>query len=122
MTCGNRANFPPASPQPAYNFLSQLNSTSCSAWTRLQTAAPGKESCMFPSNPNLRIAIYGSEVKTPGKGIGLWTAGYHGSLTAAGSNPSFVPQASGAESWSELMQGFHGVVVCGFDKPSKMGD
>ena len=77
---------------------------------------------MFPSNPNLRVAIYGSEIKRPGRGIGLWSAGYVGNVTAAGASPELLHQASGAEPWDEVLQGFHGVVVCGFDTPSKMGD
>lgn len=77
---------------------------------------------MFTPDPELRIAIYGSEVKTKGRGIGLWATGYHGSVTAAGALPTLLPQASGAESWDELLDGFHGVVVPGFDTGPKMGD
>lgn len=39
---------------------------------------------MFTPDPELRIAVYGSEVKAKGRGIGLWATGYHGSVTAAG--------------------------------------
>src|SRR5690349_13737118 len=78
---------------------------------------------MFPSNPDLRIAIYGSEVKATGRGIGLWAAGYQGAVTAAGAIPTFLPQAAGDESWDEVLDGFHGVVVSGFPQsPGKMGD
>ncbi len=79
---------------------------------------------MFTPNPNLRIAIYGSEVKKQGRGVGLWAAGYQGAINAAGATPAFLPQAAGDESWDEVLDGFHGVVVCGFEHadPSKMGD
>jgi putative glutamine amidotransferase len=79
---------------------------------------------MFDANANLRIAVYGTEVKTPGRGIGLWATGYQGALTAAGATPTFIPPASGAEPWDEVLDSFHGVVVNGFDHdPSaKLGD
>jgi putative glutamine amidotransferase len=79
---------------------------------------------VFDANPNLRIAVYGSEVKKAGRGVGLWAAGYPGAITAAGANPTLLPQASGAESWGEVLEGFHGVVVCGFAQadPAEMGD
>jgi gamma-glutamyl-gamma-aminobutyrate hydrolase PuuD len=79
---------------------------------------------VFPTNPNLRIAVYGSEVRATGKGIGLWAAGYQGALTAAGAAPTFLPAATGAEPWNEVLEGFHGVVVATYTKatPGKMGD
>jgi putative glutamine amidotransferase len=78
---------------------------------------------MFPHNPNLRIAIYGSEVKPGGKGIGLWSAGYQGAITAAGAVPVFIRPASGDESWDEILEDHHGVVVCGHGSSrDKMGD
>jgi putative glutamine amidotransferase len=84
----------------------------------------GKESYMFSANSDLRIAIYGSEIKSKGRGVGLWSAGYKSTLIAAGAAPTFLKPASGDESWSELLHGFQGVVVCGFDHgtPGKMGD
>jgi putative glutamine amidotransferase len=79
---------------------------------------------VFTPNPNLRIAVYGSEVKKAGRGVGLWAAGYAGAITAAGANPTMLPQATGAESWGEILGGFHGVVASGFEPadPAKMGD
>lgn len=79
---------------------------------------------MFTPNPNLRIAVYGSEIKRAGRGVGLWAAGYQGAVTAAGANPSMVPQATGDRPWGEVLAGFHGVVVAGFGEtdPAKMGD
>jgi putative glutamine amidotransferase len=79
---------------------------------------------VFTPNPNLRIAVYGSEVRKAGRGVGLWSAGYPGAITAAGANPTLLPQAAGDESWGEVLAGFHGVVVCGYQDadPAKMGD
>ena len=79
---------------------------------------------MFSTDHTLRIAVYGSEIKTKGKGIGLWAAGYHGALNAAGADPVFLRPACGAESWGEILRGFGGVVACAFDHttPGKMGD
>ena len=39
---------------------------------------------MFSPPSPLRIAIYGSEVTTLGRGVGLWSIGYKGAVTAAG--------------------------------------
>jgi putative glutamine amidotransferase len=79
---------------------------------------------VFTPNPNLRIAVYGSEVKKAGRGVGLWAAGYRGAIAAAGANPTFLEPATGAEPWGEVLGGFHGVVVCGFHPadPTQLGD
>jgi putative glutamine amidotransferase len=78
---------------------------------------------MFSGNNNLRIAVYGSEVKLNGRGIGLWESGYRGAITAAGAAPVFLDPATGAEPWDEVLEDFHGVVVCGFPQAAaKMGD
>jgi len=79
---------------------------------------------VFTPNPNLRLAVYGSEVRKAGRGVGLWAAGYHGAITAAGANPTLLPQSHGDKSWGEVLEGFHGVVVCGHHDgdPAKMGD
>ena len=79
---------------------------------------------MFTANPNLRIAVYGSEVKKAGKGVGLWAAGYQGAIAAAGGNATLLAQAAGDESWAEVLEGFHGVVVAGFHNTdtTQMGD
>jgi putative glutamine amidotransferase len=79
---------------------------------------------MFTPDPNLCIAIYGAEVRTAGRGVGLWAAGYPGAVTAAGATPTMLPQAIGDQSWDEILDGFHGVVVCGYHEtdPAKMGD
>jgi len=61
---------------------------------------------MFSSENPLRIAIYGSEGKTKGRGVGLWTSGYHGTLTAAGAEPVFLKPACGGESWGEILHVF----------------
>jgi putative glutamine amidotransferase len=79
---------------------------------------------MFAANSELRLAIYGAEVKTPGRGIGLWATGYEGAITAAGAVPAFLSPASGAEPWDEVLENYQGAVVCGFgqDSSAKMGD
>jgi putative glutamine amidotransferase len=82
----------------------------------------GKESSMFAATSALQIAIYGSEIKTPGRGIGLWESGYRGAVNAAGAVPVFLPAATGADSWDEILEEHHGVVVCGFPQSAKMGD
>jgi putative glutamine amidotransferase len=77
---------------------------------------------VFSSNNPLRIAVYGSEVKTKGRGVGLWTSGYHGTLVAAGAEPVFLKPATGNKPWGEILNGYVGVVVCGHEPPGKMGD
>jgi putative glutamine amidotransferase len=79
---------------------------------------------MFSSNSEFRIAVYGSEIKTKGRGVGLWTVGYQGALAAAGAEATFLKPACGGESWNEILNGFQGFVACGFDHstPGKMGD
>jgi putative glutamine amidotransferase len=79
---------------------------------------------VFSTNNPLRIAVYGSEIKIKGRGVGLWTCGYHGTLTAAGAEPVFLKPACGGESWGEILHGFGGVVACSFEHgiPGKMGD
>ena len=56
---------------------------------------------MFSSNNPLRIAIYGSEVKNKGRGVGLWNSGYHGTLVAAGADPVFLKPNCGGKSWGD---------------------
>ncbi|MCI0640213.1 MAG: gamma-glutamyl-gamma-aminobutyrate hydrolase family protein [Gemmataceae bacterium] len=79
---------------------------------------------MFASPSAIRLAVYGSEIARPGRGVGLWNAGYKGTIIAAGAEPVFLEPAKGDAPWSELLVGCKGVVVCGFDKnPSnKQGD
>jgi putative glutamine amidotransferase len=77
---------------------------------------------MFSTPSSLRIAIYGSEVKTPGRGVGLWSIGYQGAVTAAGATPVFVEQSAGTETWAELLTGFKGVILSGFEDQSRQGD
>jgi putative glutamine amidotransferase len=79
---------------------------------------------MFSCKDPLRIAIYGSEIKQKGRGVGLWNTGYHGTLVAAGAEPVFLKPATGNEPWGEILHGTFGVVACGFDGtvPGKAGD
>jgi putative glutamine amidotransferase len=72
---------------------------------------------------SIRVAVYGSEIAVPGKGIGLWSSGYQATITAAGATPVFLKPARGDRPWDEIIDGCDGVVVCGFDRgPTKHGD
>src|SRR5262249_4400611 len=55
---------------------------------------------------------------------GLWSTGYHGTLVAAGADPTFLKPNCGGKSWGEILHNFAGVVACTFDNaiPGKMGD
>lgn len=77
---------------------------------------------MFSSDNPLRIAVYGSEIKIKGRGVGLWNTGYHGTLVAAGAEPVFLKPACGGKPWGEILDGVLGVVACGFDDGGKLGD
>ncbi len=79
---------------------------------------------MFSTENPLRIAVYGSEVPTKGRGVGLWNTGYHGTLVAAGAEPVFLKPACGGKPWGEILDGTLGVVACGFhhSTPGKLGD
>src|SRR5262245_66201264 len=79
---------------------------------------------MFTTNNPLPIAVYGSEIKTKGRGVGLWNTGYHGTLIAAGAEPVFLKPNNGGESWGEVLEDVYGVVACGFEHhtPGKLGD
>ena len=77
---------------------------------------------MFSTPSTLRIAIYGSEVPTQGRGVGLWSVGYQGAVTAAGANPVFLEPNSGSRTWNETLHGFKGVVVSGHNGADRQGD
>src|SRR5687768_5145932 len=79
---------------------------------------------MFTSDNPLPIAVYGSEIKTKGRGVGLWNTGYQGTLVAAGAEPIFLKPNCGGQSWGEVLHRVAGVVACGFDEatPGKQGD
>lgn len=64
----------------------------------------------------IRLGIYGPEVQAPGRGVGLWNAGYQSCVTAAGAVPVFLKRNKGDRSWDEVLVGCHGVVAIGFDK------
>src|SRR4051794_6815126 len=74
---------------------------------------------MFSAPSALRIAIYGSEVHTQGRGVGLWSIGYKAAVTAAGATPVILKPSMGGHTWGELLEGCKGVVVCGFDESAK---
>ena len=77
---------------------------------------------MFSTPSSVRIAIYGSEVTTPGRGVGLWSIGYKGAVTAAGATPVFLQPSAGGQTWNELLDGCKGVVLCGFEDRARQGD
>jgi gamma-glutamyl-gamma-aminobutyrate hydrolase PuuD len=77
---------------------------------------------MFSTPSPLRIAIYGSEVTTPGRGVGLWSIGYQASVTAAGATPVLLKPSVGSHTWSELLAGCKGLVLCGFEDGKHQGD
>ncbi len=66
------------------------------------------------NTPSVRIGIYGSEVSpSKARGVGLWSAGYQGTLTAAGAEPVFLKRGSGNERWEEILHDVQGVVFSG---------
>lgn len=71
----------------------------------------------------VRIGIYGSEVATLGRNVGLWPSGYHGGIVAAGAHPVQLEPATGNKSWNEILSGLSGVVYCAYpDGQAKQGD
>jgi hypothetical protein len=64
---------------------------------------------------SIRIAVYGPEIKSPGRGVGLWNAGYQSCMVAAGAQPQFLKANAGDRSWAEVLSGCHGVAVIGFE-------
>ena len=58
---------------------------------------------MFANPSTIRLAIYGSEIDTQARGVGLWSAGYKGAVTAAGATPVFLEPSTGKETWNELL-------------------
>lgn len=64
---------------------------------------------------SIRIAVYGPEIRNPGRGVGLWSAGYQSCIVAAGAHPQFVRANTGDRSWGEVLTGCHGVAVIGFE-------
>lgn len=79
---------------------------------------------MFSTKDPIRIPIYGSEIKLKGRGVGLWSTGYSGTMTAAGAEAVFLEPNNGDEPWDEILDGYHGVIACGYEHstPGKMGD
>ena len=69
---------------------------------------------MSTVSPSIRIGICGSEpvALPPGRGKGIWPAGYASALQVAGAEPVFLdPQAS--EGWSDVCRDVHGMVLAG---------
>jgi gamma-glutamyl-gamma-aminobutyrate hydrolase PuuD len=77
---------------------------------------------MFSTPSAIRVAVYGSEVNTSGRGVGLWSIGYQGAVTAAGATPVFLERSGGKHTWNELLAGCKGVVLNGFNRAGDQGD
>ncbi len=67
-----------------------------------------------PTSP-IKLALYGSDRTTPGRGVGLWDSGYTNFIHAADAHPVFLKQNRGDRSWDEVLRGVHGVIVTGYD-------
>jgi len=77
---------------------------------------------MFSNPSPLRIAVYGSDVAAPGRGVGLWSIGYRGAVTAAGATPVLLQPSAGMQSWNKILEGCKGVVACGHEGSTEQGD
>lgn len=77
---------------------------------------------MFSTPSPTRIAVFGSEVATPGRGVGLWSIGYNGAITAASATPVFLDAPTRKQSWGHLLDGFKGVVVSGFENADRQAE
>ena len=78
----------------------------------------------LPQPNGVRIGIYGHiESLTSGRGVGLWSSGYEGCLSAAGAVAVRLDAFDGDESWSDFLSGVQGVVFCGWPASApRMGD
>jgi gamma-glutamyl-gamma-aminobutyrate hydrolase PuuD len=77
---------------------------------------------LFQSPTPQRLAVYGSETVTPGRGVGLWPSGYRGNVVAAEATPVFLKPNKGDKPWGEVLDGCKGVVICGFADYEHHGD
>jgi putative glutamine amidotransferase len=67
-----------------------------------------------PTSTGIRVGLYGHHGVTAGRGVGLWSSGYDGFLTAAGATPVRLKRFRGDQSWSDLLSSVQGVVFCGW--------
>src|SRR5215510_14486260 len=77
---------------------------------------------MFSTPSTTHVAVYGSEIKLLGRGVGLWSVGYQATIVAAGAAQVFLTPSTGKQTWGEMLHGCKGVVVCGHDQGGKAGD
>lgn len=72
---------------------------------------------MSTTQANVRVGIFGVE-PVCGSDVnhhpGLWSAGYAGSLTAAGAVPVELSQPKGRTTWDDILEEIDGVVYAGF--------
>ena len=68
----------------------------------------------------VRLGIYGPELAAPGRGVGLWNAGYKNCIIAADANPVFLKRNRGDRPWNEIVTNCHALVVVGFE-PTEEG-
>jgi putative glutamine amidotransferase len=106
-----------------YNLLA-LSSTRKKPWLASLDLAQERSPRVFSSNNPVRIPVYGSEIAITGRGVGLWSTGYRGTMLAAGAEPVFLKPSTGRDSWDEILEDFPGVVACGHanSTPGKLGD
>jgi gamma-glutamyl-gamma-aminobutyrate hydrolase PuuD len=76
------------------------------------------------TSATIRIGIYGYEpARANGRGVGLWSPGFHGFLSAAGAMPVRLEPFQGDESWCDILSGIQGVVLAGWPAAMpRMGD
>src|SRR4051812_22519541 len=76
---------------------------------------------MSATSPTIHIGILGTD-PTPRaqRGWGIWSPGYTAAVSAAGAVPVALPPRP-PHSWQETLQGVHGVVFAGADRPGAAG-
>lgn len=67
-----------------------------------------------PTSP-VRLAVYGTNRTTPGRGVGLWDSGYTNFIHAADATPVYLKPNKGDKPWDEILKGCHCVAVTGHE-------
>lgn len=73
---------------------------------------------MATSLPSLHIAVFGTDDATleGGRGCGLWASGYEAALEYAGAKARLLGDSMQGQSWDDLLDGVHGVLLLGMDR------